>query len=216
GRPSHRLTVTGKADLERFLDLVGGTGVRKTVACAEIREQMSSTVANTSRDTIPATAWRTMVVPAMAPAGVTARALQRQLGTAYCGSTLYRRGLGRERAALVAGIVRSERMAALATSDVYWDEVISIEPDGEEEVYDLTVGGLHNFVAEDVIVHNSIEQDAALVMFVYRDEYYNPEETDSAGIAELLLAKHRNGATGMEKLAFQKRYAKFSDLTTAA
>ena len=123
---------------------------------------------------------------------------------------------GRERAALVAGVVRSERLAALASSDVYWDEVVSIEPDGEEMVYDLTVEGLHNFVAEDIIVHNSIEQDADLVMFVYRDEYYNPEETDSAGVAELILAKHRNGATGIEKLAFQKRYAKFADLAAAA
>ncbi len=124
-------------------------------------------------------------------------------------------------AALVAGVVRSERLAALsrrvrACRDVYWDEVVSIEPDGEEMVYDLTVEGLHNFVAEDMIVHNSIEQDADLVMFVYRDEYYNPEETDSAGVAELILAKHRNGATGIEKLAFQKRYAKFADLAAAA
>ncbi len=75
---------------------------------------------------------------------------------------------------------------------------------------------MHNFVAEDVVVHNSIEQDADLVMFVYRDEYYNPEETDSAGVAELILSKHRNGATGVEKLAFQKRYAKFSDLAAGA
>ncbi|HEX7082555.1 MAG TPA: replicative DNA helicase [Gaiellaceae bacterium] len=104
------------------------------------------------------------------------------------------------------------RTGAPAVSDVCWDEIVSIEPDGEDDVYDLTVEGLHSFVAEDVVVHNSIEQDADLVMFVYRDEYYNPEETDSAGVAELLLAKHRNGATGMEKLAFQKRYAKFSDL----
>jgi replicative DNA helicase len=56
------------------------------------------------------------------------------------------------------------------------------------------------------------EQDADVVMFVYRDEYYNPEDTDSAGIAELLVAKHRNGATDTTKLAFQKRYAKFADL----
>ena len=67
-------------------------------------------------------------------------------------------------------------------------------------------------ILSDLRESGSIEQDADLVMFVYRDEYYNPEETDSAGIAELILAKHRNGATGIEKLAFQKRYAKFADL----
>ncbi len=71
-------------------------------------------------------------------------------------------------------------------------------------------------ILSDLRESGSIEQDADLVMFVYRDEYYNPEETDSAGVAELLLAKHRNGATGVEKLAFQKRYAKFADLAAAS
>ena len=73
----------------------------------------------------------------------------------------------------------SEELARLAESDVYWDRVVAIEPDGVEEVYDLTVEGLHNFVAEDIIVHNSIEQDADLVMFIYRDEYYNKESERS-------------------------------------
>ena len=70
-------------------------------------------------------------------------------------------------------------------------------------------------ILSDLRESGSIEQDADLVLFVYRDEYYNPEETDSAGIAEVILAKHRNGPTGTEKLAFQKRYAKFSDLAAA-
>jgi replicative DNA helicase len=70
-------------------------------------------------------------------------------------------------------------------------------------------------ILSDLRESGSIEQDADLVMFVYRDEYYNPEDTDSAGVAELILAKHRNGATGLEKLAFQKRYAKFADLAAA-
>ena len=71
-------------------------------------------------------------------------------------------------------------------------------------------------ILSDLRESGSIEQDADLVMFVYRDEYYNPEDTESAGIAELILSKHRNGATGIEKLAFQKRYAKFADLAAGA
>jgi replicative DNA helicase len=71
-------------------------------------------------------------------------------------------------------------------------------------------------ILSDLRESGSIEQDADLVMFVYRDEYYNPEDTDSAGIAELIVAKHRNGATDTTKLAFQKRYAKFADLAAAA
>ena len=57
----------------------------------------------------------------------------------------------------------------------------------------------------------SIEQDADLVMFLYRDEYYN-EQSEDQGLAEVILAKHRNGPIGTEKLAFLKRFAKFSDL----
>ena len=70
-------------------------------------------------------------------------------------------------------------------------------------------------ILSDLRESGSIEQDADLVMFVYRDEYYNPEDTESSGIAEVILAKHRNGATGIEKLAFQKRYAKFADLAAS-
>jgi replicative DNA helicase len=101
--------------------------------------------------------------------------------------------------------------ASTVGAEVEWDVVVSIEPDGEEEVYDLTVEELHSFVAEDVVVHNSLEQDADLVFFIYRDEYYN-DETEAQGIAEVHLAKHRNGPTGTEKLAWLNRYAKFADL----
>src|SRR2546429_3413576 len=66
-------------------------------------------------------------------------------------------------------------------------------------------------ILSDLRESGSIEQDSDLVMFVYRDEYYN-EETDQQGLAEIILSKHRNGPTGIEKLSFLKRYAKFADL----
>jgi replicative DNA helicase len=53
------------------------------------------------------------------------------------------------------------------------------------------------------------------VAFVYRDEYYLGEESDQQGIAEIILAKHRNGPTGTVKLSFLRRYAKFADLAPA-
>ena len=70
-------------------------------------------------------------------------------------------------------------------------------------------------ILSDLRESGSIEQDADLVFFVYRDEYYNAEESDQQGLAELILAKHRNGPTGMVKLSFLKRYAKFADLAAA-
>jgi replicative DNA helicase len=64
----------------------------------------------------------------------------------------------------------------------------------------------------DLRESGALEQDADLVAFIYRDEYYNPEDTDQQGIAEVDIAKHRNGPTGMVKLSFVKRYVRFSDL----
>ena len=69
-------------------------------------------------------------------------------------------------------------------------------------------------ILSDLRESGSIEQDADLVAFIYRDEYYN-EESEHQGLAEVILAKHRNGATDNTKLAFQKRYAKFADLAAA-
>jgi replicative DNA helicase len=119
-----------------------------------------------------------------------------------------KRALSRTRASKVAAVVDSPKLSKLAASDVYWDEIISIEPDGIEEVYDLTVEHLHNFVANDIIVHNSIEQDADVVGFIYRDEYYNPE-SEHRGEAEIIIAKQRNGPTGTVELLYQASITRF-------
>jgi replicative DNA helicase len=96
---------------------------------------------------------------------------------------------------------------------VYWDEIASIEPDGETEVYDLTVPSTSNFISNLFTTHNSIEQDADIVMFLYRDVVYNPE-TEFPNAAEIIIAKHRNGPTGTIQLHFEKSLTKFSDART--
>jgi replicative DNA helicase len=70
-------------------------------------------------------------------------------------------------------------------------------------------------ILSDLRESGSIEQDADIVMFIYRDEYYNGEESEQQGLAEVIVAKHRNGPTDTVKLSFLKRYAKFSDLAAA-
>ena len=111
-------------------------------------------------------------------------------------------------ARLARAVGGSEELSALASSDVYWDEIISIEPGGEEDVYDLTVPGPSNFVANDIIVHNSIEQDADVVMFIYRDDVYDPD-SERKNVAEIMIAKHRNGPTGTIELYFRNQLAQF-------
>ena len=94
-------------------------------------------------------------------------------------------------------------------SQVEWDPVQSIVAVGEAEVFDLTVEGLHSFVAEDIVVHNSIEQDSDVVTFIYRDALYNDEADPSE--AELIVAKHRNGPIGKVDVVFLEQYPRFVD-----
>lgn len=106
-----------------------------------------------------------------------------------------------------------EWLRDVAHGDLTWDEVASVTPCGKEKTYDLTVGDLHNFYVDGLITHNSgaIEQDADMVMFLYRDEYYNPD-SDDKGIAEVIVGKHRNGPTGKTQLAWLEQYTKFASL----
>ena len=94
---------------------------------------------------------------------------------------------------------------------VSWDQVAAITPAGEEPVYDLTVPPHHNFIAGNLIVHNSIEQDADVVLFIYREDYYI-EDTDRQNIADVIVAKHRHGSTGTVSLYFRKELTQFRDL----
>jgi replicative DNA helicase len=93
---------------------------------------------------------------------------------------------------------------------VYWDSIVIIEPDGETDVYDLTVPVHHNFVADNIVVHNSIEQDADVVMFLYRDVVYN-KATEFPNQADVIVAKHRNGRTDTVQLYFDAGLTKFMD-----
>ncbi|MBO4235112.1 MAG: replicative DNA helicase [Firmicutes bacterium] len=64
----------------------------------------------------------------------------------------------------------------------------------------------------DLRESGSIEQDADIVMFLYRDDYYNKEESPIPGICEVIIAKHRNGQTGKIELAWVERYTRFNEL----
>ena len=80
-------------------------------------------------------------------------------------------------------------------------------------MFDLTVPGPESWLADGVVLHNSgaIEQDADLVMFIYRDEYYDPH-SEKQGIAEIIVGKQRNGPTGHVDLQFHNAHVRFNDL----
>jgi replicative DNA helicase len=213
GRPQLHVTVSGGVEVVRFLETVGALGADKCRAASAILDHFHGRVRNPNRDLIPKEAWRNLVVPSMQKAGMTVREMQAAIDTQYCGSALYRTGIGKERAMRVASAVRCEELVDLALGDAYWDPIASIEPDGVEEVFDLTVEGLHNFVADNIVVHNSIEQDADVVAFLYREDYYRDPEDEPDGLADVIIAKHRNGPIGSPKLVFLDRFPKFADFS---
>ena len=119
--------------------------------------------------------------------------------------------IGPVRLARTAVAVEDRAPAALATSDVLWDAIVEITPLGEQPTFDATVEGTHNFIANGIFAHNSLEQDADVVLFLYRDELYNAESADR-GSAEVIVAKHRNGPTGKLQLAFLDHYTRFANM----
>jgi replicative DNA helicase len=64
----------------------------------------------------------------------------------------------------------------------------------------------------DLRESGAIEQDADVVMFIYRHEYYHPEDHDKRGIAEVIVAKHRAGSTGPIEMTFQQEFTRFADM----
>jgi replicative DNA helicase len=166
---------------------------------------LSQSSGNPNVDTIPCEV-RELVVDELDRASMTQRDLADALDEQYCGGYLLGtsgrpRSSSRERLARIADAVGSKELAELAESEVFWDEVVEVEPLGSQPTFDATVAGTHNFVANGVVAHNSIEQDADVVMFLYRDEKYNPDTADK-DTAEVIVAKHRAGPSGVCRLVF--------------
>jgi replicative DNA helicase len=211
GRDQFHVIVQGHESRLRFLKRVGVAGVRGRTA-DELIPVLESKIANPNVDTIPAEVWSYVRYKAMPAAGVSARELARRIGMSYCGSTLYKSGISRSRMRRLADALDDDYLESLAESDVLWDRVVSITPRGEEEVFDATVELTHNFLANGIVAHNSIEQDADVVMFIYRHEYYHPEDQERKGIAEVIVAKHRAGSTGPVEVTFQPEFTRFANL----
>ncbi|HEX2027801.1 MAG TPA: replicative DNA helicase [Nitriliruptorales bacterium] len=214
-RDGWHVAVSGCEAVGRFLRLVGSHGRR-----GEVVDEALAIVAgqkpNPNVDLVP---WpgADQVRRSLAEAGVSHRALASALGEQYCGSYLLRtasrpRRFSRSRLAAMADITGDAELNALARSDVFWDEVVEVAPLGNLPTFDATVEGTHNFIADGIVAHNSLEQDADVVSFIYRDEVYDPDSRDR-GVAELLVAKHRNGPTGVVKLAFLDHITRFANLS---
>jgi replicative DNA helicase len=210
-RDGWTLDISGCDDQRRFLGEIGVHGARGEAA-ERLLEIVRDLSGNTNVDTIPTEVWE-RVRDVLAERGMSHRAFAAAMGSAFCGSTMWKHAPSRERLGRVAEILGDADLEMHAVNDLLWDEIVSIEQGPAEEVYDATVLGGHNFVAEGIVVHNSIEQDADMVMMIHREDMYE-KESPRAGEADIMLVKHRNGPTANVTVAFQGHYSRFVDMAT--
>ncbi|GAB04270.1 replicative DNA helicase [Gordonia amarae NBRC 15530] len=97
------------------------------------------------------------------------------------------------------------------SNNVHWDEIVSLESLGVQDVYDGTVPGTHNFIANGVAVHNSLEQDADMVILLHRPDSIERDDP-RAGEADIIVGKHRNGPTATITVAHQLHLSRFVDM----
>jgi replicative DNA helicase len=208
-QPSYHVIVADSLSLRIFCELVGVHGRRGEIA-KELAGLLEERTANANVDTIPIGVWD-IVKAERIRARLTERQFQAAIRTHYCGSALYKSCPSRERLMRCAEVLGSETLREIASSDVYWDRIVSIESLGPQPVYDATVKTTHNFIADGLISHNSIEQDSDVVILLHREDAYE-KESPRAGEADLIVAKHRNGPTAIVTVAFQGHYSRFVDM----
>lgn len=207
-RPMFNVHVEGSTNQKRFLETVGCVGERgKNIPV--FLGNLNQIEPNPNNDAIPSEAWNLFVKPAKDRAKMGWRDVCKGLNTAYGGSSLFRSGISRKRLSVLSSFLQDQTLSCLAESDIFWDEVLSITELGVEDVYDATVPGVHNFVANDLIVHNSIEQDSDVVMLLFRRDYY--DKYDKPGMAEVIVAKNRHGPVGDVQLTFRKEIGQFAN-----
>jgi replicative DNA helicase len=202
GGDQYHVTVSGQQDVAAFVEKIGTVGKYKLESLSQVKKYLTLTKANTNRDIISKSIWSTLIKPIMKQKSVSQRALCDAIGTARSGA-MFSQNLSRDRLARIGEALGSNELLELANSDLYWDKISQIVPSGSEEVYDLTVPAHANFVANNMVIHNSIEQDADVVMFLYR------KDDDIREAVNLKIAKHRNGSVGEIDLYFKGDRIKF-------
>ncbi len=170
----------GVDDQRRFLQEIGVHGGARGVLADRLLQIIRDTRANTNVDTVPRQVWDD-VRELLVERGMTHRQFAEAIGTQFCGSTMWKHSPSRQRLGRIAEVLESEDLEIMAVNDLLWDEVVAIEPAGEQAVYDATVVGTHNFIANGIAVHNSIEQDADMVILLHREDAYEKESPARRG-----------------------------------
>lgn len=151
-RPAWQLELTDAESIRIFGSRIGIFGkerqLERVIAAIEKKRP------HTNRDLVPREVWRFIE---QAKGELSWAEVARRIGLDGEGCNLHagKRGVSRGRLARIADALCSDRLRAVAASDLYWDRIVSIEYLGRKQVYDLTIPETHNFIANDICVHNT-------------------------------------------------------------
>ncbi|MBW4581893.1 MAG: replicative DNA helicase [Tildeniella nuda ZEHNDER 1965/U140] len=150
-RTAWQIDITDALSIKTFSSEIGIFGKEKAVLSVEAA--LATRKYQTNCDLIPIEVWDQLNVARKKEPWAT---LARRAGIdGYTNIHVSQRAPTRERLFSLATAIGNENLQYLATSDLYWDEIVSIQPMGEKQVYDLTIPDTHNFVANDICVHNT-------------------------------------------------------------
>jgi replicative DNA helicase len=150
-RPAWQLDITDARSIKTFISEIGIFS--KEEAIAKVSLALSKKRYQTNRDLIPIEIWQQLIEAKGDEPWVS---LARRSGIkGYSNIHAGKRQLSRDRLFILATALENLPLQQLATSEVYWDEIVSIDYAGDKQVYDLTIPDTHNFVANDICVHNT-------------------------------------------------------------
>ena len=189
-----QLDITDAKSIKSFLDEIGIFG---ETACNDVRQAIANRKYQTNKDLIPVEIWQEL---AEAKGKETWTSLAKRAGIKGNNIHVGKRALSRERLFKLAYALDNIPLQNLATSEVYWDEIVSIKYVGEKQVYDLTIPDTHNFVANDICVHNTafslcvasnIARDSKLPIAVFSLEMSREQLTQRLLSAEARIPSNR-------------------------
>lgn len=201
GRVGYQVFVTGYKNISSFGETIGCHFVsqKRIQALTTLLDSLPTSVAIGTKDIIPVSAAKEYVRSAKENAGVTWAELSRAIGIAprefYPTNSAGKIGFGRNTLQRLGDYFDDENIKRLAESDVYWDRVTYIEYVGEKQTYDLEIADTHNFIANDILVHNSHAADYGViaVQTAYLKAHYP---------AEYMTALLSASASQIEKVAY--------------
>jgi replicative DNA helicase len=208
-RDSWHLNIFGAENQRKFLQQVDVNG-EKFFAAREVLAQLERVEGRAHSDTVPTEVWN-RVKRHLAERRWTEQDFALATNTRFDGSKMWTHAPGRKRLHRIARLFDDRALHDLTTNDVFWDRIVEIASIGEQDVYDGTVSGTHNFVAQGIAVHNSLEQDSDMVILLHRPDAFERDDP-RGGEADLILGKHRNGPTKTITVAHQLHLSRFANM----